>query len=139
MTYLRPQTIASKLTKLFDAQLPKIGLSMKWQTGDFMIIDNLGLAHLASRGTQLTPETVGLRILHRTTITGGVDVETIPTKRDGRASFWPDEELLERNVSVQKGLKSEEEKKGTEMKLTKRVSSLWRRWKQNKNTQQTFD
>ena len=58
---------------------------MKWEVGDFMISDNIGLAHYASEGTQRCPDTVGLRILHRTTIVGGP--ETIPKKFDGRKSF----------------------------------------------------
>jgi len=42
----------------------------KWEDGDFAIIDNLALAHYADPGTQLPCEKDGLRILHRTTVSG---------------------------------------------------------------------
>ena len=51
---------------------------MQWQEGDFMVIDNLAVAHYATEGTQDRPDEVGLRILHRTTIGGDVP----PTKAD---------------------------------------------------------
>mmetsp|Transcript_39918 Transcript_39918/g.113214 ORF Transcript_39918/g.113214 Transcript_39918/m.113214 type:complete len:310 (-) Transcript_39918:215-1144(-) len=41
-----------------------------WEEGDFLITDNLALAHEATPDTQLPVEQVGLRILHRTTIAG---------------------------------------------------------------------
>lgn len=55
---------------------------MCWSAGDFAIVDNLGIAHYATPGTQ-DEAAHGLRILHRTTIAG----ETTPTKGDGRQSF----------------------------------------------------
>ena len=77
--------IQQELTREIESRLDKFGLRMKWQQGDFMINDNLGLAHYASEGTQQDWQTVGLRILHRTTIVGGD--ETIPEKADGQSSF----------------------------------------------------
>jgi alpha-ketoglutarate-dependent taurine dioxygenase len=81
------ETIQEKLTSAIESRFDEIGLRMKWEQGDFMINDNLGLAHYASDGTQANAQTVGLRVLHRTTITGGP--ETIPQKADGRQSFTP--------------------------------------------------
>lgn len=78
-------SIQQELTNEIESRLDDLGLRMKWQKGDFMINDNLGLAHYASEGTQEDPEKVGLRILHRTTIVGGP--ETVPRKADGRSSF----------------------------------------------------
>jgi alpha-ketoglutarate-dependent taurine dioxygenase len=77
--------IQKQLTKYLDEKLDELGLVMQWKTGDFMINDNLGLAHFASEGTQANRSKAGLRILHRTTIVGGP--ETTPTKSDGRTSF----------------------------------------------------
>lgn len=42
----------------------------RWQPGDFIISDNVALAHEASIETQLDPSIVGLRVMHRTTTTG---------------------------------------------------------------------
>jgi len=42
--------------------------TMKWETNDFAIMDNLAVAHYAVPGTQ--KQSGGLRILHRTTIEG---------------------------------------------------------------------
>ena len=81
-------SIQNKLTKAIESNLEEIGLKMKWEQGDFMISDNLGLAHYASEGTQESSQIVGLRILHRTTIVGGS--ATIPRKADGRQSFASD-------------------------------------------------
>lgn len=78
-------TIQRQLTGALEARFEELGFCMKWQAGDFMISDNLGLAHYASDGTQADPEEVGLRILHRTTIVGGP--ETVPKTADGRRSF----------------------------------------------------
>ena len=77
--------IQDELTQKIESKLDDLGLRMKWQAGDFLITDNLGLAHYASEGTQGCAEDVGLRVLHRTTIVGGM--ETVPRKNDGRKSF----------------------------------------------------
>jgi alpha-ketoglutarate-dependent taurine dioxygenase len=82
---LPPRPIQEELTNGIESRLDDLGLRMRWQQGDFMINDNLGLAHYASEGTQQDWQKVGLRILHRTTIVGGP--ETIPQKADGRRSF----------------------------------------------------
>eukprot|EP00571_Detonula_confervacea_P000057 CAMPEP_0172325656 /NCGR_PEP_ID=MMETSP1058-20130122/54480_1 /TAXON_ID=83371 /ORGANISM="Detonula confervacea, Strain CCMP 353" /LENGTH=320 /DNA_ID=CAMNT_0013042247 /DNA_START=304 /DNA_END=1266 /DNA_ORIENTATION=+ len=82
---VHPSVIQDQLTKKIESKLDDIGIRMKWQEGDFLISDNLGLAHYASEGTQGSSESVGLRILHRTTVVGGR--ETIPSKLDGRSSF----------------------------------------------------
>lgn len=41
-----------------------------WEDGDFLITDNLALAHEAEPETQLPVSQVGLRILHRVTVAG---------------------------------------------------------------------
>lgn len=41
-----------------------------WEPGDFIISDNLAVAHEASPQTQRPVEQVGLRVLHRTTVKG---------------------------------------------------------------------
>ncbi|KAK9509661.1 hypothetical protein O3M35_006925 [Rhynocoris fuscipes] len=43
-----------------------------WSFGDFIISDNLAVAHEATPETQLPRTEVGLRVLHRTTIAGTV-------------------------------------------------------------------
>jgi len=82
---IHPSVIQDQLTNKIESKLDEIGIRMKWEEGDFMISDNLGLAHFASEGTQGRSDSVGLRILHRTTVVGGR--ETIPSKLDGRKSF----------------------------------------------------
>lgn len=84
-TMIPAGTIQKQLTEALEARFDELGYCMKWQAGDLMISDNLGLAHFASDGTQADPARVGLRILHRTTIAGGP--ETVPQKADGRRSF----------------------------------------------------
>lgn len=42
----------------------------QWQPGDFIISDNLAVGHLASPETQLPPDQVGLRVMHRTIVRG---------------------------------------------------------------------
>lgn len=82
---IHPSTIQDQLTNKIESKLDELGIRMKWQAGDFLITDNLGLAHYASEGTQGSVEDVGLRVLHRTTVVGGM--ETVPVKGDGRRSF----------------------------------------------------
>uniref|UniRef100_UPI00358F0BE8 3-((Z)-2-isocyanoethenyl)-1H-indole synthase-like n=1 Tax=Myxine glutinosa TaxID=7769 RepID=UPI00358F0BE8 len=43
-----------------------------WETGDFIISDNLAVAHEAHPTTQQPASEVGLRVMHRTTIRGSV-------------------------------------------------------------------
>jgi len=50
-----------------------------WQTGDFIISDNLSVGHEVTPDTQLPVSQVGLRVLHRTTIKG-----TLPPAKKGR-------------------------------------------------------
>lgn len=45
-------------------------LELKWEVGDFALVDNLAVAHYASPATQDPVEKAGLRILHRTTVAG---------------------------------------------------------------------
>lgn len=82
---LPSRPVQEELTQALDSKLDELGLRMQWQQGDFMINDNLGLVHYASEGTQADWRTVGLRILHRTTIVGGPD--TVPQSLNGKSSF----------------------------------------------------
>lgn len=43
---------------------------LQWETGDFIIIDNLALAHAATKDSNMEPYKVGLRVLHRVTVEG---------------------------------------------------------------------
>ena len=43
---------------------------LQWSPGDFIISDNLAVAHWAMPDTQLPASEVGLRIMHRTVIKG---------------------------------------------------------------------
>ena len=42
----------------------------QWEEGDFLMTDNLALAHIASADTQLPQEEIGLRVLHRVSVAG---------------------------------------------------------------------
>lgn len=77
------EDIRAELTQRLDEAVGKIGVKMNWEEGDFAINDNLGNCHYAPPGTQARRASAGLRILHRTTISG----EKIPMKADGRESF----------------------------------------------------
>ena len=48
----------------------------QWKAGDFIIADNLAVAHEANADTQQPPTQVGLRIMHRCTVAG----KTVPQK-----------------------------------------------------------
>ena len=43
---------------------------LQWKTGDFIISDNMAVGHEAHPDTQLPRTQVGLRVMHRTTVTG---------------------------------------------------------------------
>jgi len=60
--------IRSRLLGLLEDEKRKV--EIKWKEGDLAIVDNLALGHFASVGTQSPREKSGLRILHRTTISG---------------------------------------------------------------------
>mmetsp|Transcript_7460 Transcript_7460/g.4419 ORF Transcript_7460/g.4419 Transcript_7460/m.4419 type:complete len:153 (+) Transcript_7460:1-459(+) len=84
-TLIPARIIQNQLTEAIESKLDEIGFRMKWEKGDFILCDNLGLAHYATEGTQECSRVVGLRVLHRTTIVGSA--ETVPRKADGRKSF----------------------------------------------------
>ena len=52
-----------------------------YQPGDFIITDNLAVGHEASPDTQLSPDKIGLRIMHRVTISG----KHKPTKQSNKS------------------------------------------------------
>ncbi|CAD5114705.1 DgyrCDS3748 [Dimorphilus gyrociliatus] len=49
-----------------------------WESGDFIITDNLAVGHYADADTQMTKEEVGLRVMHRTCVRG----KFVPFKND---------------------------------------------------------
>ena len=59
-----------QISDLCTVQVVRRVFLMQWQPGDFIISDNLGVAHEASPQTQMTVSDVGLRVMHRTTIAG---------------------------------------------------------------------
>lgn len=70
---LEPAPIQDEITEAIEkAEDLNLVHTMKWDEGDFAIIDNLAVAHYAVEGTQDSPRQHGLRILHRTTIMGEV-------------------------------------------------------------------
>ena len=42
----------------------------QWEEGDFLMTDNLALAHIATTDIQLPREEIGLRVLHRVSVVG---------------------------------------------------------------------
>ncbi|KAF4673136.1 hypothetical protein FOL47_010982 [Perkinsus chesapeaki] len=74
---LPPSELQNEITQsIQESRSRNLVYTMKWEEGDFGILDNLALAHYAVPGTQDPASEVGLRILHRTTIEG----ESIPRK-----------------------------------------------------------
>lgn len=62
--------ILSEIDDVFRRSISHLLYSHKWQNGDFILSDNLAVAHEASPQTQMTVMDVGLRVMHRTTIEG---------------------------------------------------------------------
>ncbi|KAL3143007.1 hypothetical protein ABBQ38_003286 [Trebouxia sp. C0009 RCD-2024] len=62
--------ILGELDQVFRREIGHLLYSHKWKPGDFIITDNLAVAHEASPQTQMTVMDVGLRVMHRTTIAG---------------------------------------------------------------------
>ena len=49
-----------------------------WEEGDVVVVDNLAVAHLAPPETQLPPEEIGLRVLHRVVTAGEAPLGRVP-------------------------------------------------------------
>lgn len=64
------ETQAMLATIAAALEQPDLILKHEWEEGDFAIMDNLALGHLAHSDTQRSPADVGLRLLHRTTVAG---------------------------------------------------------------------
>jgi len=62
--------LKADISQAFSRDNDRLVYSHQWRDGDLVIIDNLQLAHLASKESQLPKEKVGLRILHRLAING---------------------------------------------------------------------
>ncbi|KAK3092843.1 hypothetical protein FSP39_007816 [Pinctada imbricata] len=60
-------------SKLLSANLI---FALNYKPGDFLIMNNQAVAHIAGPGTQLPPEVVGVRLIHRSTVQG----ESKPSK-----------------------------------------------------------
>lgn len=70
-------TLMNDYNDLLDSGLPENGgnfsISQPYQEGDFIVTDNLAIAHRASPQAHASPEIHGLRVLHRTTIKSPLD------------------------------------------------------------------
>eukprot|EP00658_Telonema_sp_P-2_P019796 TRINITY_DN17794_c0_g2_i1.p1 TRINITY_DN17794_c0_g2~~TRINITY_DN17794_c0_g2_i1.p1 ORF type:complete len:199 (+),score=21.69 TRINITY_DN17794_c0_g2_i1:161-757(+) len=66
---LPPEQVGGVLAEI-TAALEKNMYAHEWELGDFAIIDNLALGHYAHPDTQAPAQSSGLRILHRTTVSG---------------------------------------------------------------------
>jgi hypothetical protein len=67
-------------------------LKWRWADGDFMMVDNRAVAHLAASGSQSAPADAGLRLMRRTTVLGA----DMPRKRPNLHTL-PHECILEGN------------------------------------------
>mmetsp|Transcript_3750 Transcript_3750/g.4681 ORF Transcript_3750/g.4681 Transcript_3750/m.4681 type:complete len:305 (-) Transcript_3750:386-1300(-) len=72
--FQRTSLLLSEITNCLED--PELMHVQNWDEGDFAIIDNLGCAHYAPPETQLPRSSVGLRILHRTTVAGDTKPKT---------------------------------------------------------------
>ena len=61
--------------------------SHPWQEGDFIVMDNMALAHRPAPAAFKTVEEVGLRILHRTSMMGYLMATKIPWNTQLTKSF----------------------------------------------------
>jgi len=82
-TVVPATVIQDEISANLEEAFPEIGFRAEWKQNDFAIIDNLAVAHFAVESTQTPHEQAGIRILHRTTISG----EHIPRKSTGETSF----------------------------------------------------
>ncbi|KAL4450231.1 hypothetical protein ABPG77_010900 [Micractinium sp. CCAP 211/92] len=69
--------LLAEMERVFTHDCAHLLYQHKWRPGDFIISDNLALGHEAAPDTQLPPEQVGLRVMHRTTVAG----QFVPQKR----------------------------------------------------------
>lgn len=69
-----PQSTRSLMQELEEhiAEMEDLVYRHEWQHGDLLITDNQAVAHWAPPETQADPQSVGLRVLHRIVIDGGV-------------------------------------------------------------------
>ena len=68
-----PPTIRSQIGAIhqeFVKNEGEIQYHHKYDSGDFIVSDNLAVGHEASPDTQQSPEVIGLRVMHRVTIAG---------------------------------------------------------------------
>eukprot|EP00931_Biecheleriopsis_adriatica_P067455 TRINITY_DN41596_c0_g1_i1.p1 TRINITY_DN41596_c0_g1~~TRINITY_DN41596_c0_g1_i1.p1 ORF type:complete len:575 (+),score=127.87 TRINITY_DN41596_c0_g1_i1:34-1725(+) len=77
------EALQQAIDELSGEQREKAVLCQQWQAGDLALIDNMALAHLPSKGTQMLPLTKGLRLFHRTTM---VNPEAVPRNLRGAES-----------------------------------------------------
>ncbi|XP_013397040.1 uncharacterized protein LOC106163877 [Lingula anatina] len=62
--------IVKEIQQAFDKNQSKLMYEHKWEPGDFIISDNLSVAHLAGQAARQSRKEVGLRILHRVSVAG---------------------------------------------------------------------
>jgi len=82
--------LRDEITREIEKDNGHLIYSHRWQEGDLAIIDNLQLAHLASKESQLPLEQIGLRVLHRVSIVGVQEPAKVP---DVENNFCPFTEL----------------------------------------------
>ncbi|KAL5017591.1 hypothetical protein ScPMuIL_007180 [Solemya velum] len=68
--------LKKEITSEIEKDDRRLIYSHKWLAGDFIITDNLALAHRPSKETQIEPAQIGLRVLHRVTVEG----TSVPSK-----------------------------------------------------------
>ncbi|XP_002736252.1 alpha-ketoglutarate-dependent taurine dioxygenase-like [Saccoglossus kowalevskii] len=71
------QALKKEIDHVFTKDKHTVQYSHKWEPGDFIISDNLALAHVAPPSSQRRRSEVGLRVLHRVTVAG----KESPTKK----------------------------------------------------------
>ena len=78
LSKMETMALLDEIESTFRDSSPAAHLRMvhRWESGDFIIADNLAIGHEASSDTQRPPEQIGLRVMHRCTIAG----TTVPEK-----------------------------------------------------------
>eukprot|EP01124_Arcella_intermedia_P031138 TRINITY_DN6958_c0_g1_i3.p1 TRINITY_DN6958_c0_g1~~TRINITY_DN6958_c0_g1_i3.p1 ORF type:complete len:355 (-),score=91.64 TRINITY_DN6958_c0_g1_i3:20-1033(-) len=73
-----PEEETKKLSSFFEDtfQNPHIMHRLHWEAGDFLVMDNWGVGHLATMDTQLPTSLIGLRRLQRSTTFPAANIET---------------------------------------------------------------
>lgn len=68
---------------------PECEYAHQWEEGDLILSNNLTVAHRTGAGAHMSVEQVGLRVLHRVTVMGNIDLSPSPFRP---YASWLDEE-----------------------------------------------